>query len=144
MSGVHFTNCGTNLTTLDSKIINSTDSPIYFQQHAAVLVLADIASVTIKKVTITKYNGFAIEAVNLPHAAFNHLVVSYSQNTIYGIGRGILIFFFDHKTSDPHIQYQVNISSFIFHRNTIINDFGHVSHPCAAALHCKQCLLSML
>lgn len=39
LRGLNFTNCGTNLTTSDTGIINSSSSPYYFTQyHAAVLV----------------------------------------------------------------------------------------------------------
>uniref|UniRef100_A0A1X7T2T5 Right handed beta helix domain-containing protein n=1 Tax=Amphimedon queenslandica TaxID=400682 RepID=A0A1X7T2T5_AMPQE len=76
MRGLRFTNCGTNLTTLDDdiKIINSTTSSIHFTKlHAAVLVFTDIASITVSNVTIMKYSGFAIVAVNLPYAVFDYL-----------------------------------------------------------------------
>uniref|UniRef100_A0A1X7T322 Uncharacterized protein n=1 Tax=Amphimedon queenslandica TaxID=400682 RepID=A0A1X7T322_AMPQE len=110
MRGLRFTNCGTNLTTLDSDIINSTTSSIHFTKlHAAVLVLTDIASITISNVSIMKYSGFAIVAVNLPYAVFDYLEVSYSQKTEFGIGRGLLLLFFDRITKgiiNAPTQYQ--------------------------------------
>ena len=141
MRGLHFTNCGTNLTTLDSDIINSTTSSIHFtKDHAAVLVLTDIASMTVSNVTITRYSGFAIVAVNLPYAAFDYLEVSYSQQTEFGIGRGLLLLFFDRiarETVDAQTQYQVNISNSNFHDNTIRTNYHHARYHCAAIKHRK-------
>ena len=141
MGGLHFTNCGTNLTTLDSDIINSTTSSIHFtKHHAAVLVFTDIASMTVSDVTITKYSGFAIAAVNLPYAVFDYLEVSYSQQTEFGIGRGLLLLFFDRiarETVDVQTQYRVNISSSNFRENTIRTNYHHVRYPCPAIKHRK-------
>uniref|UniRef100_A0A1X7TKK9 Uncharacterized protein n=1 Tax=Amphimedon queenslandica TaxID=400682 RepID=A0A1X7TKK9_AMPQE len=139
MRGLHFTHCGTNLTTLDSDIVNSTTSSIYFtKHHAAVLVFTDIASVTVSNVSIMKYSGFAIVAVNLPYAMVNHLVISYSQQAEFGIGRGLLLLFFDHITraTGAQAQYQVNISNSTFHQNTIrTRTHNHVRYACASTKH---------
>ena len=142
MRGLHFTNCGTNLTTLDSDIINSTTSSIHFtKRHAAVLVFTDIASMTVSNVTIMKYSGFAIVAVNLPYAVFDYLVVSYSQKTEFGIGRGLLLLFFDRisrETVDAQTQYQVNISNSTFYKNIIrTHNQVDVHYPCPAIKHRK-------
>ena len=140
MRGLRFTNCGTNLTTLDSNIniINSTTSSIYFTHlHAAVLVFTDIASVTVSNVTIMKYSGFAIVAVNLPYAVFDYLEVSYSQQTEFGIGRGLLLLFFNRiakGTINAQAQYQVNVSNSTFHRN-IIRRQNHRVHCAAIKQH---------
>ena len=139
MRGLHFTNCGTNLTTLDSDIINSTTSSIHFtKRHAAVLVFTDIASMTVSNVIVTRYSGFAIAAVNLPYAAFDYLEVSYSQQTKFGIGRGLLLLFFDRiarETVDAQTQYQVNISNSNFNENTI-RTYHHAQwYSCPAIKH---------
>ena len=138
MRGLHFTNCGTNLTTLDSDIINSTTSIYFTKLHAAVLVFTDIASVTVSNVTIMNYSGFAIVAVNLPYAAFDYLEVSYSQQTEFGIGRGLLLLFLNRiakGTVDAQTQYQVNISNSNFHDNTIRTNYHHAYYLCAAIKH---------
>ena len=137
MRGLRFINCGTNLTTLDSDIINSTTSSIHFTKlHAAVLVFTDIASVTVSNVSIMKYSGFAIVAVNLPYAVFDYLEVSYSysQKTESGIGRGLLLLFFDRitrKTADFQTRYQVNVSNSTFHNNAFrYTHYQYVPYPC--------------
>uniref|UniRef100_A0A1X7V208 Uncharacterized protein n=1 Tax=Amphimedon queenslandica TaxID=400682 RepID=A0A1X7V208_AMPQE len=140
MRGLRFTNCGTNLTTLDSDIINSTTSSIHFTElHAAVLVLTDIASITFSNVTISNYSGFAIVAVNLPYAVFDYLVVSYSQQTEFGIGRGLLLLFLNRiarETIDAQTQYEVNISNSTFHENAIRSrTHSHVHYICPSAEH---------
>ena len=138
MRGLHFTNCGTNLTTLDSDIINSTTSSIHFtKDHAAVLVFTDIASMTVSNVTIMKYSGFAIVAVNLPYAMFDYLEVSYSQQTEFGIGRGFLLLFINRiakGTVNAQTQYQVNISNSAFHKNIIRKQNHYVHYHCAAIM----------
>ncbi|XP_019859158.1 PREDICTED: uncharacterized protein LOC109587361 [Amphimedon queenslandica] len=139
MRGLHFTNCGTNLTTLHSNIINSTTSSIYFTKyHAAVLVLTDIASITVSNVTIMKYSGFAIVAVNLPYAVFDYLEVSYSQQTQFGIGSGLLLLFFNRiarETTNDQTQYQVNLSNSIFHENTIQTHHHRIRNHCAGMMY---------
>uniref|UniRef100_A0A1X7V3B6 Uncharacterized protein n=1 Tax=Amphimedon queenslandica TaxID=400682 RepID=A0A1X7V3B6_AMPQE len=143
MRGLHFTHCGTNLTTLDSNIINSTTSSIYFtKHHAAVLVFTDIANVTVSNVTIMKYSGFAIIAVNLPYAVFDYFKVSYSysQKTDFGIGRGLLLLFFNRiarETVDASTQYQINISNSTFHKNSFKYLYNYTRYPCAAIKHRK-------
>ena len=145
MRGLCFINCGTNLTTLDSNIniINSTTSSIHFTElHAAVLVFTDIASVTVSNVTIMKYSGFAIVVVNLPYAVFDYLEVSYSysQKTDFGIGRGLLLLFFDRIAKgiiNAPTQYQVNISNSSFHKNLFKYHYQYTNHSCAAIKHRK-------
>ena len=81
LSGLNFSKCGTNLTTLHKNLINHTNSSIHFTRyHAAVLVFTDIANITIHNVSIVDYNGFAIVAVNLPNASFNFLLVANGQS----------------------------------------------------------------
>uniref|UniRef100_A0A1X7T668 Uncharacterized protein n=1 Tax=Amphimedon queenslandica TaxID=400682 RepID=A0A1X7T668_AMPQE len=143
MRGLHFTNCGTNLTTLDCdiNIINSTTSSIHFTKyHAAVLVFTDIASITVSNVTIMKYSGFAIIAVNLPYAVFDYLEVSYSysQKTDFEIGRGLLLLLFDRITRgiiDSPTQYRVNITNSAFHKNSFKYSYQFTNYSCAAKMH---------
>ena len=135
--GLNITNCGTNLTTLNSEIINSTSSPIHFTKYqAAVLVFTGIASLMVDNVTITNYNGFAIVAVNLPNASFNCLNITSNNNEMpafkmIGMGSGMLLLFFDQTNNASRIkttEYNLQISNSIFQNNYAFNQYYFQPH----------------
>ena len=138
--GLSITNCGTNLTTLDGEIINSTSSPIHFTKYqAAVLVFTDIASLMVDRVAITKYSGFAIVAVNLPNASFNCLSIANSQNREISafrqknIGSGMLILFFNRKNNESVMTngYDVKIINSAFYENFAYHQY-YLQAKCAS------------
>ena len=140
MNRLNFTNCGTNLSTLDDSIINFSNSPIRFTQyHGAALVFTNISSLTIANVAILKYKGFAVVAVNLPHALFQYLIVSDSQDTKIGTGKGLLILLCNCLTTATANEYQINITDSTFHKNNkLINNYNQrVKYPCASTRYRK-------
>ena len=125
LSGLKFSNCGTNLTTLHN-LINHTNSSIYFTQyHAATLVFTDIASVTIHNVSIVDYNGFAIVVINLPNASFNFLLVANGQSIELeafhniSIGSGMLVLFYNQSqvAQKNYLEYKLSIINSTFDNN---------------------------
>ena len=141
MHGLNFTNCGTNLTTLDSVIINSTSSPIHFTQyHAAVLVFTNIANLIVENMAITSYNGFAIIAMNLRNATFSNLYIAYSQNyelatsSSISTGGGVLIVICNQRDSSFVNHYSIKILNSNFYKNFAFNQYYHKLH-CIAKVH---------
>lgn len=141
LSHLHFSNCGTNLTTLDNNLINCTSSPIHFTQYqAAVLVFTNISSLYAKYINFTGYNGFAIVAVNLPNASFNYLNVSYSQNYLLAgfknisIGSGVLVLFSNQVTPKNYSRYNLSITYSSFEHNFANNQYMK-KEKCATGLH---------
>ena len=105
MTGLNFTNCGTNFT---SNVLNFTAPYINFTHHdAAVLVFIDIPSLVVYNVSIVRYNGFAIAAVNLPNASFSYLNVGSSKEgelfSKYNnsLGSGVLILYHNNRMTSP-------------------------------------------
>ena len=130
-SGLKFSYCGTNLTTLHKILFNHTSSSIHFTQyHAAVLVFTDIASITVHNVSIVDYNGFAILAINLPNASFNSLLVTHSQiyevAALPRVGSGVLILFYDRLTKE-YSRHSVSIISSIFQKNFAFDQYCKIS-----------------
>ena len=124
LSGLNFSNCGTNLTTLHKNLINHTNSSIHFTRyHAAVLVFTDIASITVHNVSIVDYNGFAIVAINLPNASFSFLLVSYCQSIeleaihSINIGSGMLALFYNQVAQKNYSGYKLSIKNSTFDNN---------------------------
>ena len=109
-------NCGTNFTALDSRIINSTTSRIYFtQNHAAALIFASITRLLLDDVYISQYNGFAIISVNLPNASFHSLHIIFNRPV--AIGSGILVLFYNQETLASVSGYNLTISNSNFFEN---------------------------
>ena len=132
LSGLNFSNCGTNLTTLHKNLINHTNSSIHFTRyHAAVLVFTDIASITVHHVSIVDYNGFAIVAINLPNASFNFLLVangqSYALEAIHSIsiGSGMLVLFYNklQVAQKNYLGYKLSIINSIFESNFAFDQY---------------------
>ena len=105
MTGLNFTNCGTNFT---SNVLNFTAPYINFTHHdAAVLVFIDIPSLVVYNVSIVRYNGFAIAAVNLPNASFSYLNVGSSNDgelfSKYNnsLGSGVLVLYHNNRMTSP-------------------------------------------
>ena len=145
--GLSITNCGTNLTTLDGEIINSTSSPIHFTKYqAAVLVFTNIASLMVDNVTITNYSGFAIVAVNLPNASFNCLNIANSQNwEIFAfrqknIGSGMLLLFFNQKNNESVMTngYDVKINNSAFNENFAFHQYYPEAMCAPDVYHCYK------
>ena len=141
LSHLNFSNCGTNLTTLDSNLINYTSSPIHFTQYqVAVLVFTNIGSLYVEDINFNGYNGFAIVAVNLPNASFNYLKVSYSRNhplalsKSISIGSGVLILFSNKVTLKNHSKYNLSIIESIFERNFAFNQYWK-KETCVTSVH---------
>ena len=130
-SGLKFSNCGTNLTTLHKNLINHTNSIHFTQYHAAVLVFTDIASTTVHNVSIVDYNGFAIVAVNLLNAFFNFLLVANGQSieleAIHNIsiGSGMLVLFYNQSqvVQKNYSKYKLNIINSTFDSNVAFDQY---------------------
>ena len=138
LSGLNFSKCGTNLTTLHKNLINHTNSFIHFTQyHAAVLVSTDIANITIHNVSIVDYNGFAIVAVNLPNASFNFLLVANGQSIELeaqafhniSIGSGMLVLFYNQSqvAQKDYLEYKLSIKNSTFNANYAFGQYWNRS-----------------
>ena len=107
MTGLNFTNCGTNFT---SNVLNFTAPYINFTHHdAAVLVFIDIPSLVVYNVSIVRYNGFAIAAINLPNASFSYLNVGSSKERELfskynnSLGSGVLILYHNNRMTSSSV-----------------------------------------
>uniref|UniRef100_A0A1X7TGK5 TRP C-terminal domain-containing protein n=1 Tax=Amphimedon queenslandica TaxID=400682 RepID=A0A1X7TGK5_AMPQE len=136
MRSLNFSNCGTNLTTMNEEslnLINSTFSSVHFTRyHAAVLVFANIGYLYVGNINFIYYSGFAIAAVNLPNASFNYLNVSYSQNfniaslTKISTGSGVLaLFSYLRVSSKNYSRYNLIIANASFENNLAFNQNEH-------------------
>ena len=125
-----FINCG---TTLDSSIINSTNSRVCFtQDHAAALIFASIPMLLVNNVSISNYHGFAIVSVNLPNASFNSLHVTFNEHT--AIGSGVLVLFYNQNTPSLVTDYTLTISNSKFLKN-----YASIKYqPFIEELHCAS------
>ena len=116
---VIFHSCGTNFTTLDSRIINSTTSRVYFtHDHAAALIISGIPKVQLLSVVIVNYTGFALILVNLPNAT---LQLSYfrAKNNVNAIGSGVLVLFYDQEIPSLVSEYSLTFSLCKFEENHV-------------------------
>ena len=140
MRGLNFSNCGTNLTTMNDEsinLMNSTFSSVHFTQyHAAVLVLANIGYLYVEHVNVMYYSGFAIAVVNLPNASFNHLNISYSQNfktagfSKISIGSGVIVLYsYLWVPSKNYSRYNLSIANSNFENNWAFNYYWR-KKPC--------------
>ena len=137
-----FTRCGGLLK--DGKIvdiINSTDSPVFFTQHqSAVLLFLHINTLTIEKITITMYYGFAVLAINPIKALFQNVFVNLAINIQvvsafgFSLGSGILYLFTDCIEAITLISHNVTLSNAVFQSNVeyvsvvdCLSDLQHVS-----------------
>ena len=130
MTGLNFTNCGTNFT---SNVLNFTAPYINFTHHdAAVLVFIDIPSLVVYNVSIVRYNGFAIAAVNLPNASFSYLNVGSSKEgelfSKYNnsLGSGVLILYHNNRMTSPSdtgnmMRYNLTFLKCTFSNNSALH-----------------------
>ena len=129
MTGLNFTNCGTNFT---SNVLNFTAPYINFTHHdAAVLVFIDIPSLVVYNVSIVRYNGFAIAAVNLPNASFSYLNVGSSKEgelfSKYNnsLGSGVLVLYHNNnRMTSPSVTGNMMRHNLTFLKCTFYNNFA--------------------
>uniref|UniRef100_A0A1X7U7I1 Uncharacterized protein n=1 Tax=Amphimedon queenslandica TaxID=400682 RepID=A0A1X7U7I1_AMPQE len=128
---VIFHNCGTNFTTLDSRIINSTTSRVYFtHDHAAALIISGIPRVQLLSVVIVNYTGFALILVNLPNATLQ-LGYFREKNNVKAIGSGVLVLFYDQETPLLVSEYSLTFShckfegNHVHYQSSIVDDNRH-------------------
>ena len=127
-------NCGTNFTTLDSRIINSTTSRIYFtHDHAAALIISGIPRVILNHVFIGNYTGFALILVNLPNATIN-MAYFADKNNVPAIGSGVLVLFYNQGTPPAVSEYSLTFSHCKFERSHV----HHQSSIVHEKLHCAS------
>ena len=128
MTRLNFTNCGTNFT---SNVLNFTAPYINFTYHdAAVLVFTDIPSLVVYNVSIVRYNGFAIAAVNLPNASFSYLNVGSSNDgelfSKYNnsLGSGVLILYHNNRMTSPSVTGNMMRHNLTFLKCSFYNNFA--------------------
>ena len=135
LSNIAITNCGSLLSEADINYANHSYSPFYFGESAAAVFLFNLCrDVTVERVNISNYYGFAILTINmLGESHFVDLNVQISLGLEYesrippnhfpdNVGSGILLYYLDSNVSLPaNINSSVGLS-----RLTLVHNWNYV------------------
>ena len=138
LRNIRFENCGGVIgeaTSYSGNVAPPDSSPLsaIVDQQQAVLLLSNCSDVTLDRVTIENYRGYAIFASNLYETITLHTVVvdnsfatmqrktSSNRTDMAESGSGIYFYFMDIDTDEPDSNSEQNLNSWINIQNTTIS-----------------------